>query len=286
MSTDTPDESEVANAYDDLDEEEQIALVQLAKKLGHSDPLQRAKDAATSRRGLLGTLTGAAAAGSVAYSAGKAEAADTSVGQIGAAGSEVDLVVDQIKDPGGDVLADVDDTGDVDWQGRGFDNVGSVETDDSVDLDGNDLSAGAIDATSLTAGSVDTDYIGNPDAVINNNENDYKVRLINAGDGNRTDSGQTTDLFKFADSGNSVVISGVADVMIGHTNSSGPVYNNLTYNHDGVYDTTISLHSNVELVPTDGGNTLTFRVTAPKDFSHIAVFSRVMVANTTVDVLV
>lgn len=78
-------------------------------------------------------LTSAAAA-----LTGRAAAADDSVGQLGAANSSVDVVVDQLKDPGGDLLADVDDTGAVDWQGRGFTNLGSVDTDD-LDVGGQDV---------------------------------------------------------------------------------------------------------------------------------------------------
>lgn len=57
-------------------------------------------------------------------------AADTSQGAIGESGGSQDVYLDEIRDPGGDVVADVDDTGDIDWQSRGFDNLSSVSTDE------------------------------------------------------------------------------------------------------------------------------------------------------------
>jgi hypothetical protein len=64
--------------------------------------------------------------------------ADTSDGQVGASGSPEDVVIDQLRDPGGDEVFNVDDTGAIDAQPRewAFDliNGGAPVTDgDAVD---------------------------------------------------------------------------------------------------------------------------------------------------------
>jgi hypothetical protein len=69
------------------------------------------------RRDVLAGLAGGATgvAGLLAAS-GPAAAADTSTAELGAAGASWDLFVDEIKDPQGDPVVDIDDTGDLDWQ--------------------------------------------------------------------------------------------------------------------------------------------------------------------------
>jgi len=94
--TEDPTDQAVADAFDDLEAEEQHALVALAKTLGYSDPVQRARNAATSRRGFLGTVAGATAAGTMAYSAGKAQAGSSQVGTIGTDAKPVDVVAEDI----------------------------------------------------------------------------------------------------------------------------------------------------------------------------------------------
>jgi hypothetical protein len=68
--------------------------------------------------GLVGTGAAAGALGGTAATQ-EARAADTSVGQIGSDGSPVDVALDQLRDPGGDEVFDVDDSGDIVSQ-RGF----------------------------------------------------------------------------------------------------------------------------------------------------------------------
>jgi len=85
-----------------------------------------------SRRELLaGGASALLAGGAVKSMSGRSRAADTSAGQAGAAGQEIDVFIDELRDPGGDVVADVDDTGAVNWQGRSFENVGSIGTDEA-----------------------------------------------------------------------------------------------------------------------------------------------------------
>jgi hypothetical protein len=91
-----PTDQEVADAFDALDEADQDALVALAKTLGHDDPGQRAREVATSRRGFLGTVAGAAAAGTMAFSAGKAQAGSSQVGTIGTTSKPVDVVAEDV----------------------------------------------------------------------------------------------------------------------------------------------------------------------------------------------
>lgn len=73
------------------------------------------------RRDVLAGLAGGGlgVAGLLAAS-GPAAAADTSTAELGAAGASWDVFVDELKDPQGDNLVDVDDTGILQWQ-RGFD---------------------------------------------------------------------------------------------------------------------------------------------------------------------
>lgn len=77
--------------------------------------------AGTTRRDLLKAagLAGAAGltgAGGVTVATQEARAADTSAGNIGTAGGPLDVYIDELKDPGGDVVVDVDDTGTLAWQ--------------------------------------------------------------------------------------------------------------------------------------------------------------------------
>ena len=94
--TEDPTDQDIVDAFDDLEEDEQHALVSLAKTLGYSDPVQRAREAATSRRGFLGTVAGATAAGTMAYSAGKAQAGTNQVGTIGTETKPVDVEAEDI----------------------------------------------------------------------------------------------------------------------------------------------------------------------------------------------
>lgn len=110
------------NELDDLDRE---ALAVLPQAIQHFK--QRSQ---TRRTVLQGGLMAGLGAG--AFGLGKmstpAKAASTSDRQVGVPSEEVDILIDEIRDPGGDVVADIDDTGDIDWQGRGFDNLSSVTT--------------------------------------------------------------------------------------------------------------------------------------------------------------
>jgi len=101
-------------------------LAALAKEVAHR----------LERRGVLQAGTGAAAGGIAGYLAtGRASAADTSSGNVGSAGNSADVFLDQLRDPGGDEVLDVDDTGTIVSQ-RVF-QFPSVDTDEgTVVVDG------------------------------------------------------------------------------------------------------------------------------------------------------
>jgi len=79
-----------------------------------------------SRRDVLKAGGAAGAAGLLGFGAGSASAADTSPDRVGASGNPVDVYLDELKDASGDLVADVDDTGPVD-----FNRPVSVERIDS-----------------------------------------------------------------------------------------------------------------------------------------------------------
>jgi uncharacterized spore protein YtfJ len=108
-----------ADPRDWSDEEIEALLERLEE---HVDTDTELGQAVKSRRRDVLKAIGALGAGGVAGAAGmeaasqQAQAADTSVGQIGSSGSPVDVAIDEIKDDGGDLVADIDDTGDVDFK--------------------------------------------------------------------------------------------------------------------------------------------------------------------------
>jgi hypothetical protein len=65
----------------------------------------------TRRKVVASAAGGALATAGVIGAAGSASAADTSVGAAGANGSPVDVFADEVRDEGGDVFYDLDDTG-------------------------------------------------------------------------------------------------------------------------------------------------------------------------------
>ncbi|WP_225334244.1 twin-arginine translocation signal domain-containing protein [Halomicrobium urmianum] len=67
------------------------------------------------RRDVLKAGGAAAGAGLLGFGAGTASGSDTSSRRAGAPGDEVDVYLDELKDPSGDVVADVDDTGAVEF---------------------------------------------------------------------------------------------------------------------------------------------------------------------------
>jgi len=69
-----------------------------------------------SRRDVLKAGGAAGAAGLLGFNAGSASGADTSGARAGSPGNEIDVYLDEIKDKSGDVVADIDDTGAVDFQ--------------------------------------------------------------------------------------------------------------------------------------------------------------------------
>jgi len=128
-----------------------------------------------SRREVVAGGLSAALAGGAAYSlTGRGSAADTSSDQAGAAGKSIDVYLDQLRDPGGDVVADVDDTGAIDWMNRGHTNLGplanggsAIPVNDDLDLQGSqsiqDANAIGTDSQSITAtnlSGVSGDFVG------------------------------------------------------------------------------------------------------------------------------
>lgn len=165
MSTDDQhaDEQDVAESYDDLDPEEQHALVALATKLGVDDPVQAAKDVATDRRTFLGGLTGAAAAGSVAYSAGRAQAGTQSAGQVGTQANPVDVYGEDLYDPSGNTRSVADIVSGGAFSDGDGDNIYTLpNASDGIDV-----------------GSVDTDELyteaRGPKTVIRNDGGTYRA---------------------------------------------------------------------------------------------------------------
>lgn len=107
MSTDEPD------GEDGLTPAQRAEVKKLvANETEESETTRR--DALKMGGGLLGL--GLLGGGGLAASSGRAKAVDTSAGQLGTTGSSLDLYIDELKDPGGDNLVDVDDTGILDWQ--------------------------------------------------------------------------------------------------------------------------------------------------------------------------
>lgn len=111
----------IAEAIREDDEAREALAEAVVEQMDLDDSMPEAKGAQAHRRdvlktlGLLGTGAAAGALGGTAATR-EARAADTSVGQVGTSGNPVDIALDQIKDDGGDVVADIDDTGDVDFK--------------------------------------------------------------------------------------------------------------------------------------------------------------------------
>jgi hypothetical protein len=119
--TDTATDASLTDHLPDLEPEEWAALSKVAA--------QKAGPKALSayRREILSVLVGGGAAGAMLASAtGEAEAADTSVGASGAPSETIDVYADEIRDSGGDVVIDIDDTGALDFQSRALENVDGV----------------------------------------------------------------------------------------------------------------------------------------------------------------
>lgn len=118
--------------WDTLEPETQHAIVDIAEALDDDAPAERLKG---KKRGFLKTaaalLTGGVIGGGARQAfIDSAAAADSSSGSVGIAGGAVDVYLDELRDPGGDVVGDFDDTGAVDWQGRGFTNLGAVSAEE------------------------------------------------------------------------------------------------------------------------------------------------------------
>jgi len=129
---------------DDLTDDELDAL---ASKLAGRLPTGHHGDRFVLNRRQLMSLAGVAGGGGVLAALGVDEASaqasdiaseDTSDGQVGVPGSPEDVVIDQLRDPGGDEVFNVDDTGAINAQPRewAFDliNGGAPVTDgDEID---------------------------------------------------------------------------------------------------------------------------------------------------------
>jgi hypothetical protein len=124
------------------------------------------RDALKMGGGLLGL--GLLGSGGLAASSGRAKAVDTSAGQLGTAGSSLDLYIDELKDPGGDNLVDVDDTGSLDWQ-RAFDVPGLT-------------TASVTDASSGNSYDVDELASGGGGGAFSDEDGDGTFTLPNASD--------------------------------------------------------------------------------------------------------
>jgi len=108
-------------------------LDQLAQQLAGRLPTGTHGDRIVlSRRQALAVASGTVSLGALlglgSDSALAQASADTSVGAVGAAGDDVDVYLDQLRDPGGDEVLNVDDTGAINAQPREW-VFGSVSTE-------------------------------------------------------------------------------------------------------------------------------------------------------------
>jgi len=121
MSTDDIDAETVAEAIKQDDELQEQLIDRAIAEMDVDESMPEGAAVKQSRRETLkqiGAVAGGGLLGALGTTAAtrEAQAADTSVGQLGSSGSPVDVALDQIKDDGGDVVADIDDTGDVDFK--------------------------------------------------------------------------------------------------------------------------------------------------------------------------
>ncbi|MCQ4334641.1 DUF3618 domain-containing protein [Natronomonas sp. F2-12] len=127
-----------------------------------------------SRRDLLkvgsGGLLGAGLLASSQPVSAAPASADTSAGQVGVAGKSEDMVVDQLYDPGGDEILNVDDSGGINAQFGRVWHFDGINLGSTLDLSGNDLtgvqsfSADTADVTNqLSAGSLNVDGLNSAD---------------------------------------------------------------------------------------------------------------------------
>lgn len=107
----------------DLDPADLRAAADLQRQLeaAEIDLTDLSRVVGTTRRDLLKAagiagVAGLASAGGVTVATQEARAADTSAGNVGVAGGPLDVYIDELKDPGGDVVVDVDDIGTLAWQ--------------------------------------------------------------------------------------------------------------------------------------------------------------------------
>jgi len=110
-----------------------------------------------SRRDLLkvgsGGLLGAGLLASSQPVSAAPASSDTSAGQVGVAGDSEDVVLDQVFDPGGDEILNVDDAGGINAQfGRTW-HFDDINLGSTLDLNGNDLTGvQSLDVESLAVG--------------------------------------------------------------------------------------------------------------------------------------
>lgn len=134
MTNDEPDPNRIER-LEGIVSKQQQQLQEMRAALASELEIDIGRRAALQSAGVLGA---SALAAGVGFGVGRTRAADENSGDVGAPGSSQDIWLDQIYDDGGDLVADLDDTGDIDWHGRGFDNVGSVDTG-SASVNSNEL---------------------------------------------------------------------------------------------------------------------------------------------------
>jgi len=132
--------AELGDALSSLDSDERAAVAELA---------QARADGQVSRRQLL-KAAGAIGAGAVvgggsaAALTGDADAADTGTAVVGAPGNPADVHLDRVLDDGGDLVADLDDSGDLVFQNRGLSGLSSIDTGNVSIDDGGDWNGATI----------------------------------------------------------------------------------------------------------------------------------------------
>lgn len=137
------------------------AAAQLADKIveRHGDDIvaqlaEQQSDPRVSRRTIMATL---GSGGLASLLTGSAMAADTSSGGTGAPGYSQDIHLDEILDPQGDPVADLDDTGDMVWQrGQQFPAVNA----DKALINSNQVYVQGVEPTSPSTGDVWIDNDG------------------------------------------------------------------------------------------------------------------------------
>jgi len=116
--------AELGDALAALDSDERQAVAELAQARADGKVSRREFGKALATLGV-GAVVGG---GSAAALTGDAEANDTGTAVLGEPGNPADVHLDRVLDDGGDLVADLDDTGDLVFQNRGISGLSEIDT--------------------------------------------------------------------------------------------------------------------------------------------------------------